>query len=172
MIDLDWGAKKAPHRKARRKLRKIDGLRCWHVGTGGAVGSSFSLALGQKVKRRVSLRNCRVSPDYREYRGTGTLVVWCAWRLEDVEGRCWSWEDPEQADGLQRLVGKRVAGLRLFEPAWDLVITFTGGFSLRVFCDHTEADGFDGNWEAVVDDVEVAAGPGSRLTVKPVALQP
>jgi hypothetical protein len=35
------------------RLAAVIGKACWHVGAGGRVGSSFSLALGGKVRRDI-----------------------------------------------------------------------------------------------------------------------
>jgi hypothetical protein len=43
---------------------------------------------------------------------------------------------------------------------------FSGGYRLKVFCDHTQSDpSFDGNWDAFIGDTVIAAGPGTKLEV-------
>jgi hypothetical protein len=46
------------------------------------VGSSFSLALGAKVRRELPLRNAGEDDESKLFQGEFRFLVWCAWRLE------------------------------------------------------------------------------------------
>jgi hypothetical protein len=140
----------------------LQGLRCWYVSCGGNVGSTFQLALGEKVPAH--------SEEYRAFEGEANLLVWCAWRLDGPGRPLASWDDGDAAvkDGLLKLVGTRVESVELTPPAWDLTVRFSGGLHLRIFCDHVPGDpSFDGNWELWLRHVAVLVGPGERCLIEP-----
>jgi len=152
-------------RDIKKLLTPLVGLRCWHVGTGELLGSSFGLALGRKHRRRFSLSNPTQNIEFREYMGEVSLLVWCTWRLDGpVEAVTSSDEDYEaMATGLKVLVGQKILKIEVSPPAWDLCITFSNDLQLRVFCDHVPGNpSFDGNWQARVRDTIVAVGPGYK----------
>jgi hypothetical protein len=144
-------------------LTPIVGMTCWHVGAGEGTGSSFHLALGKKVPRSVPLRNAPQNDEYREYQGEASLLVWCAWRLDAAMAPITSSDETDStiARALDILIGQKILEVRVFPPASDLLIGFSGNLQLRVFCDHVPGDpSFDGNWQVRVRENILAAGPG------------
>jgi hypothetical protein len=135
----------------------------WYVSAGGTTVGTFSLALGDKIRRQVPLRNEMHALSFREYEGEVAIYVWCAWRIDDFAMPVASWCDEEQkcVGALKSLSGATVEDVAISLPGFDLSLQFSNGFTLRVFCDHTTADTFDGNWE-VRDQLQcLSFGPGA-----------
>jgi hypothetical protein len=152
-----------------QRMDSLRGLRCWYVSSGGAAGSTFELALGNKVPRPVLLKNPTVTEEFRHFEGEANLLVWCAWRLDGVDAPLTSWDDtPANVQThLGHLVGAAVEAVTIVPPAWELTIRFSGNLTLRVFCDHVPPEpSFDGNWELWRSDVALLVGPGARYVVE------
>lgn len=150
-------------RKIQRQVDLIQGLECWNVGAGGCVGSSFSLALGKKVRRSRPLKNPTVSDEFREYEGEACLLVWCTWRLGTGEAPIASSDEESDriAKSLQALVGQKVVRGEVSQPACDMTLTFTNGLRLNVFCDHIPGHpSYSGNWQLHVGGSILLVGPG------------
>jgi hypothetical protein len=146
----------------------LRGLECWYVSTGGAAGSTFQLALGEKVRRPSPLRNPAHSSEFREFEGTVSLLIWCAWRLDSSDGPVTSWDDTDQNGeaGLRQLIGSQIASFDVVPPAWDVAVAFSNGLTLRVFCDHVPGEpSFEGNWDLRLDAVTYSFGPGTRFAI-------
>jgi hypothetical protein len=152
-------------------LRGLRGLPCWHVSVGGATLPTFQLALGAKIARAVPLKNPNQPIEYRENDGEANLLVWCSWRLDDAEGPLTSYFDDEEAivPGLNRLIGSTIRNAAASGPAMDLVITFSNGLKLRVFCDHVSKSSASGdNWELSLIKGRFIVGPGATIESEPV----
>ena len=57
----------------RSLVRSLEGLRCWYVSWGGAVGSTFQLAFGEKIARSAVLKNPAHTEEYQRYEG---VMAW------------------------------------------------------------------------------------------------
>jgi hypothetical protein len=152
-----------PATSLRRLTTSLIGERVWWVAPG--VGASFSLALGGGFprKRPVKSANRRFSA----YQPEISLIVWCVWRLETSRAPLASSDGDDQrsirAVG-RALIGKRIRTIELVRPCWDLRLDFTGGVSLKIFCDHIPGDpSFDGNWQVRVGPRIAAVGPGAPV---------
>lgn len=154
--------------RLRPLLHKLVGLECWHVNAGGAAGSTFSLALGERVLRDEPLRNPSVSAQFRKYTGAANLYVWCAWRLDASDPNLVASSDQSPRvfkRRLQSLLKQRVRRASASPPAHDLSLEFDQA-TLRVFCDHVPPNPtFDGNWELVTGAASVEIGPGYSVNI-------
>jgi len=107
---------------------------------------------------------------YQRNEGEYELMVWCAWRLDGPKGPVVS---SDAADVVvdrkltRALRGRTIERARVTVPlAWDLEVTFDRGLVLRVFCDYLPGDpSFDGNYEVVLPDRELAVGPGAKWRI-------
>lgn len=153
-------------------VNKLLGLPCWYVSCGGCTLPTFQLALGKKVPRPRPIKNPKHSEEYRHFDGEANLLVWCAWRLDGPDSPLTSWDDTDAnvEAMLGKLVGATVESVAVAPPAWDLTLHFTGGLTLRVFCDHVPGNpSFNGNWELWSASAGLCVGPGTRVTVEPRA---
>ncbi|MCI0463037.1 MAG: hypothetical protein L0Z62_39320 [Gemmataceae bacterium] len=160
------------HHELEQLVASVRSLRCWYVSCGGAAGPTFQLALGDKLPRRTPLKNLAHPEEYRRFEGEMNLLVWCSWRLDAPDRPLTSSDDSPEgvARELGNLVGASVEAVSLTAPAWDLVLSFSGGRLLRIFCDHVPGDpSFDGNWELWGRDHAALVGPGAHYTVQPRA---
>jgi hypothetical protein len=145
-------------------VQHLIGLPIWFVNCGGAAGSSFSLALGAKVRRSSPLRNPSVSQNFREHTGEANLYVWCSWRLALGERLASSDQEAAQfQSALHALLGSVVQSVTVALPFHDLeLVTDTG--RLQLFCDHVPPEmSYPLNWELTVPGATVSAGPGAKV---------
>lgn len=128
----------------RRKLRKalggLVGSECWSIIAGRGTCSSIMLDFGKKMPREAELKNRRLSEEQRKNRGESALYVTSVWRLDSAEGViCGAWENKRKGGlipkGLRMLKGRTVDGFDLDDVGMDLVLAFSGGFRLKIFCD-------------------------------------
>jgi hypothetical protein len=156
-----------------RLIPELCGLECWRVSCGGAAGSTFQLALGEKVP----LPTPAIPPEktkyfadgFPDFEGEACILVWCAWRLDGPNGPITSWDDAQHGveAGLQKLIGQKIESIDLLPPAWDANLTFSNGFRLRIFCDHVPGDpSFDGNWDLRIRNTTIGFGPGSKYEIE------
>ena len=146
---------------------KLIGLECWYANAGGKhVGSTFSLAFGERILREVPLSNVAHSEEYRKYEGEVNIVVWCTWRLDGRDAPESSSDDTDGGiqSGLSQLLGCRIADVIVERPAWDLRLLFVPFHRLQLFCDHVPGEpSFDGNWELYLRDEAFYFGPGTKM---------
>lgn len=141
---------------------------CWHVGAGGSVGSSFSLALGAKVPRERPLRHVTEDGEWKIFEGEFRFLVWCTWRLETSAGPVASSDQQSEhtANALQLLCGTTLLEATVNPPAWDLTLHFSGGARLSIFCDHLRGDAsIEQNWELWCGREALLIGPGYEWNV-------
>jgi len=146
-------------------IRQALGAACWYVSVGGSSLPSFSLALGKQMPRETPLKNRAHSGEFRRCEGEFTLLVWCAWRLDSDDSPIASSDDNESTitTSLRLLNGESLQDVSVQAPAWDCVLAFSSGLTLRIFCDHTEKQpSFDGNWEWTSPGVRISTGPGKK----------
>jgi hypothetical protein len=108
-------------------------------------GTTILIDLGDKVLRRKTYGIPALSEGERRYQGELTLMISCAWRVE-LEGAgivsgSGDLEDEVMVSGLTKLVGQTVAEVSA-NSFLDLLVVFTGGLRLRLFCD-MRADDLD-----------------------------
>ncbi|WP_437306059.1 hypothetical protein [Sorangium sp. So ce388] len=145
------------------RLNAVIGQPCWHVGAGGAVGSSFSLALGARVSRGRPLRNPEESEEIKLFQGEFRFLIWCSWRLDgDASPLASSDQGTESiVQSLGVLCTQTLVGATCYAPAWDLRLDFSAGFRLSVFCDHLPGDAsIEQNWELWHGNEALLIGPG------------
>ena len=130
-------------------LRRLQGLQCWGITAGEGTGSRISLDLGEKLERAKPLRNLHLSEAVRKFTGEFRLFVQdCAWRFDADKIICSS-KTPNANDGpmvlgLHTLIDQRVVNAVTTPSGYDLVVEFSTGAKLRLFCDCFD-DVSDGN---------------------------
>ncbi|MEY2931560.1 MAG: hypothetical protein RL033_2309 [Pseudomonadota bacterium] len=147
--------------------QQLIGLPIWFVNCGGAAGSSFSLALGGKVRRSSPLKNPSVSQEFRDQTGAANLYVWCSWRLMVGERLASSDQDAAVFQSvLQALMGSVVQSVAVMEPFQDLELITDAG-QLQLFCDHVPPKmSYRLNWELTVPTATLVVGPGVKVEVE------
>jgi len=139
----------------------LEGQTCWYVSAGGATAPSFLLACGDKVARERPLKNERHPEEFRKFRGSVELLVWCSWRLQrGVDILASSDQEDVGLAALDQLVHTRIKGMSCTPPALDLEIRFPDDVQLDIICDHVEP-GTSPNWELWTPEGYDCAGPGS-----------
>ncbi len=126
-------------------LNTLDGKTCWSVVAGGASGSVVSLDFGEKIPRERPLRNPELTEDQRLFKGESSLFVECDWRLETEQEVLCSSTDPVPFSAavlasLDQMVDRRIVGIEVAKPGWDVGLRFEGALHLSVFCSETGGD--------------------------------
>ena len=124
---------------------------CWYVAAGGCTGSVFKLYLGDKIPREKPVENDRLGEQARLYEPEYDIMVYCAWRLDGPDGPITSWLEPNEIDGsmvngLNKLTGESVERIQIFLPVGDMEVEFSGGKTMKIFCDATAATDRTSNW--------------------------
>ncbi len=121
-------------------LHKLTDAECWAVAAGEGTGSRITIQCGRKIERARPLTNPNASDALRHFKGEYVIFVQdCAWRLELNEVICTS-KSPNNNNGpmviaLRSLEGHRIVAVTVTSAAHDLVVEFSGGLRLHLFCD-------------------------------------
>jgi hypothetical protein len=145
-------------------LNQLVGMVAWGVVAGAGTGSMVSLQFGEKYLRAKPVKNPTLDPIIREYEGKWSLFIRdAAWRLDSEEKVLCSSRSNNQAgaemlQGLHQITNALVSDVRLSKPGGDLLLTFSNGLELTVFCDCMNEDEGDNYW---------VFAPSFIFTVKP-----
>jgi hypothetical protein len=153
------------------QLRTLVGKPCWSVVAGAGTGSRVALDFGRKFQRDVPCPNPHLTADQQNYDSEISLFIECAWRLDtSTEVLCSSSEtdsnDGPMVSGLNSLVDHEVESIDVVPPAFDLVVRFAGGLSLKIFCDQTNLDDGWDNYSLHLRDRIFIVGPRGRITTE------
>ncbi|GAB4509584.1 MAG: hypothetical protein OHK0046_04860 [Anaerolineae bacterium] len=153
-------------------VQQLKGQPCWNIQA-GAVGSLINLHLGDKIalEKPLPFPNPSLSPEAHKFRGQYILYIEdCPWRLDGPERVLASWTDDNGPRGpivtqLRALIGQQVEMVSLSRPGLDLVLTFTGGYTLRIFPDQSDPDAGDNYALALIDRTYIV-GARSQLIIE------
>lgn len=157
------------------------GQKCWYVGCGGCVGTTFQFALGKKIRRPKLLKNPTASREFQQFEGERGLLVWCSWRLERAGLGMTSSEDEQDArrdEALRSLAGRTIERVTI-ETGWYLRVDFDDQSVLTVFPDHVGPSAIiDTNWEvwlperryAIDSDLNCVVEPRQTHVIRPGAI--
>lgn len=150
-------------------ISRLLGLECWYVFTDPNT-SEITVALGKKIPR-VRKNPKFAEDDPRQYRGEYDLWIKSAWRLEyhnSVVAVCSDYgptPDSALSRGIRAVFGKKITAIEAIPPAWDLLVHFDDGHSLKVFCNSSEHNGPGTAWTlGGPDGFLIAIGPKGRWT--------
>jgi len=144
------------------------GKRCWHVAIGGFAAHTFSLHLGGKRAQKPPLRklkNKTLPDEVRNFEEEYQFYVYCLWRLDDPAGSITSSDDAQESiwEGLKRLEGSVLEKVEIARPCWDVVLSFSTGEVLKVFCEYVPGNpSWDNNWDVVLPEIAYSFGPGAE----------
>lgn len=125
-------------------LQRLVGMPCWSIMV--SAGAHVLLDFGQKLLRVPILFDQTLTEEQRMYKGEASLFIEHAvWRLEHQGTIIGSWRDSRHPSGtmqsrLGQCHGKVIEHVTLLRPGLDLLVQFTAGLALRIFCDQTNTD--------------------------------
>lgn len=159
--------------KAKHLIKKLIGKPCWYIRCGEPAGSSFSLALGRKIKRKNKIDNKFLSKSYQENDPEYHLSVWCSWRLSKKNKVVVTSDDCENnykwCKYLAKLMGTFITKVQVMNQFFDLKIIFSGGYRLDIFCDNGNKEiGPDSQWDLLAPNeilFSVDAGPPHKKRI-------
>lgn len=127
--------RKATRAELQQALQRLNGLRTWNSRAGSGTGSIFTLEFGEVLPERAG-------------QGELSLMVSCAWRLNDRQQIMCTWHDDADsvlATCLALLHEARVIEVTL--SSWgDLQLQFSNSLVLDVFADLSVRQIGDDNW--------------------------
>lgn len=148
----------------RARLDMIVRRVCCGIAAGPNTGLNVDLHFGEKVQVPMPLRSSSKGP---KYDGEVNLFVGCAWRLDgETEVICGSTDGNEvegpMVRGLRRLEGLLATGYSLRGPALDMDLAFSGGYTMRIFCDAVNEEAGD-NYGVYLNGTGLVVGPRGKL---------
>lgn len=152
------------------ELSKLIDLDCWGIIAGAGTGSMITLDFGEHIRFDPPLRNQRISSELRNFHGEYSIFVeGCAWRLEKEEVIVCGSRDDEEFLGVElerSLVGSKLTSAKLSNWAFDLDLSFHGGYVLRLFCDQTSTSDGLNNYSVRSPSGWITVGPKSKLVME------
>jgi hypothetical protein len=148
----------------------LRGKVCWSITGGGAAGSHIKLEFGERIPRRIPVRNPVLTAEERKFEGEYSLFIECAWRVEIGDSVFASSAGFEALEAralmttLTCLIGSVVTGTLISAPVPDAVLVFSESITLRIFCDQIE-EGSD-NYSLRVGDTIVIVGSHGKLSTE------
>jgi hypothetical protein len=166
----DSGARSIEELKSA--ILRLRGMTCWSVVAGRGSGSQVKLDFGQRLPRRIPVRNPVLREDQRIYEGEFDLFVQCAWRLEHNRNVLCTSTSDDRTDGpmiagLYQLTNQVVIGVGISEPVPDLVIQFSDEFVFRLFCDQTGLEDGGDNYSFRFGEAILAVDSHGTISYEP-----
>ncbi len=149
--------------KFKNDLQKIAGKKCW--GIVGGNGSIIAFDFGKKIPREKPIINENLSNDEQKFESEFSLFVHCVWRVDsakDVIFGAWTEYEIIQQK-LNQILNQTVKQIDLYEPAFDLKITFSNDFKLNIFCDQTNEEDNNDNYDYFTPEIIYTVGYKSNL---------
>jgi len=151
------------------QLHQLLGQSCWGYVGGIPTGSIISLDFGQKVKRNQKINNKHLTTDQQHYVGQFSLMIWCAWRLDEGDTVICGWNDSNEINGpmlngLDKLVNRLVKAVKVEKPAYDLMLQFEDELYLKIFCDQTDTKESFGNYTYFVEGYNYRVEAKGQIT--------
>lgn len=149
-------------------LNQIIGLECWGVVAGSGTGSIVDIQLGGRVRLHKRLRNSKLTDEQREFEPEFSIFIECVWRLDSESTIiCGAWDDNREGGemivGLRQIVGSVISSVQLSIPAFDVLVGFSNGLTLKVFCDRINLTDADDNYSLFTPSMCYTVGTRSAL---------
>jgi hypothetical protein len=154
------------------RLNLLVGKPVWAVPAGGSTGSVILVYFGGKIPRREKCNNPGLPEEARDYEAELHLMIWCAWRIESegagIVSGSGDLEEETMLSGLRTLIGKAVVEVSV-NSFLDMLLVFTGGIRLRLFCDQrTDDPNVDACYALFVRREEVCSVGNGFITLERV----
>ena len=149
----------------------VQGKECWYTSVNASTGSILNLCLGGKVPSKKPAQNPNKSEDFCSFDPEISVMVYCAWRIETKDHVLGGWLDPNHPGGameksLSNIHGKTVTEFHLDFPSFDLTLTLSNMFSIKIFCDQIYVDSMKSNWYIVTNIVNFGVEQGCSPIIK------
>lgn len=138
-------------KKLIAEFRKLKGKRCWSVTAGPSTGLAIDLKFGKKIPyaEQEILDNRHLSKDERMNYAEYSLYIAYPWRIDtptkSIVNSFTEIIHPSSRTyrTLRSLMGRKVKKVVCSRPAFDILIQFSGGISLKVFVLSGSEDPFE-----------------------------
>ena len=152
-------------------LEGLVGQLLWEPVADPGMGGALSVELRRVFPRAIAPHPHPVlnSPLHR---GESSLLIRCAWRVENEDEVLTSWSDDHSLDGrmlraLRVLDRTTVTAVSVSWPSCDVVLTLSGGVRLSMFCDQVdESEGYNDNYNLVLPRIAYIVGAKSIISVE------
>ena len=148
-------------------LRRLVGLRCWHVTYAEELCRGIGLSFGEKRQRRRPLLKSTPESVFGNYEGEFTLTIWCPWRVRceaDILMSAYGSTPDHIHHHEHQLTVECVQQVDLInEDTWDLALRFGNGLILESMSslDRTHDNHFACDMSLRYDDRRLSMGPGT-----------
>jgi hypothetical protein len=149
--------------KFNSDLQRLVGKECWGIIEG--IGSIIHFVFGEKIPLDTPVGNDYLSDELNNFEGEFTLFIQCVWRIDsptNVIFGAWT-EHKIVHQEINRIIGQTVKIIECSEPAFDLKITFSNDLSLSIFCDQTNEEDSNDNYDYFTPEIIYSVGHKSNL---------
>ena len=159
------------HLRISNAVSRLTGHVCWKVLAGKGTGSVVHLGFGEKIRRLRELKNPTLPLVHRQYDAAMSILLHSGWRLSEKGRVICGWRDYEAIQGeasclLAELENSRLLDAHVRSPAYDLSLTFEGEVVLDVFCDQTNSNEADENYNIFLPQEILTVGVRSVLMIE------
>ena len=146
-------------------LQLLVGKECWGIIEG--TGSIISFDFGEKIRLQNPIVNDYLSVDSQNFESEFSLFIHCVWRVDSTEKVIFGfWTEHEIVhQEINQIIGKSVEKVELFEPAFDLQVTFLNDLKLNAFCDQTNDLDKNDNYDFFTPTIIYTVGHKSNLKI-------
>ncbi|WP_325892222.1 hypothetical protein [Grimontia sp. NTOU-MAR1] len=127
----------------------IENKLCGSVVYGKGTGSIISIGFGDKIKRKVPLRNDQLTEESKNYTFELELIIYCCWRIRTSDSIILGWRDAlcdDKMKEINTLSKRKVTGVKIDPSTYDIKIEFSGDLFLEIMCDITNDFDSDDNY--------------------------
>lgn len=133
---------------SRKFFVNLQGKKCWSVVAGSGTGSMVSLGFGEKIPRKVRIRNPTLSEEQQMFFGEFCVFIRnSSWLVIKEEKIICSNEDSNERggamlEGLSKLIGASVVCGNVKNERGDFELLFDNAISLKVECTDDEVNNY------------------------------
>ena len=145
-------------------LKKLIGKECWEIVDG--LGSIITFGFGEKIPRKKPVENNYLSKASQNFEAEFSLFINSVWRVSSSEKVLFgAWTETEIVHREKnQIIGQFVKKIELFEPTFDLEVTFSNDLQLSIFCDQTNEEDLTDNYDYFSPELIYTVGHKSVLS--------
>ena len=151
----------------KKDLQRLIDKECWGIVEGKGTGSIVNFKFGAKIPLDEPIDNVHLSYELNNFESEFSLFISCVWRVDSsTKVHFGAWTEHEFVrQGTEQIIGQTIKSLELSEPAFDLKVTFSNDVSLNIFCDQTNEEDSNDNYDFFTPEIIHTVGHKSILTI-------
>ncbi len=147
-------------------LQKLVGQKCWGIVEGKGTGSVITFDFGKQIPREKPVDNPFLSEEEQNFEAEFSLFVHCVWRVNSTQKVIFgAWTEHEAVrQEINQIVDQTIKQIELFEPTFGMKVTFSNDLQLDIFCDQTNDEDKNDNYDYFIPEIIYTVGHKSILT--------